>query len=124
MVSSSISPLSYNLTVTSSEFIKRVCTRLFSLDLNRSCVFVFGFIVRSFLSSGRTGSASTFFTVSVFGLTKIVLLVVLAGLFLFGLVTGGFVVVFVVELLAGGLVFTSAGLLFTGEFFFLKNGST
>src|SRR4030095_3665479 len=122
MVSSSISPLSYNLTKTSSVFISRVCTRLFSLDLNRSCVFVFGFIVRSFLSSGFTGS-STFFTVSIFGFTKTVFFFVLAVLFLVELVTGDFVV-FVVELLAGGLVFTSGGLLFTGDFFFLKNGST
>src|SRR5678809_48412 len=122
MVSSSISPLSYNLTVTSSEFIKRVCKRLFSLDLNRSCVFEFGFTVRSFLSSGRTGSASALITVSTFGFTKTVFF--FAGLFLFELVTGDFVPVFVVELLAGGLVFTSGGLLFTGGFFFLKNGST
>src|SRR6187401_1386451 len=122
MVSSSISPLSYNLTVTSSEFIKRVCTRLFSLDLNRFCVFEFGFTVRSFRSSGRTGSGSTFFTVSTFGFTKTV--VFFAGLVLFELVTGGFVPVFVVGLLVGGLVLTSGGLLFTGGFFFLKNGST
>jgi hypothetical protein len=33
---------------------------------------------------------------------------------------GGFVVVFVVELLVAGFVFTSGGLLFTGVFFFLK----
>src|SRR6188472_3112540 len=109
MVSSSISPLSYNFTKTFSELISRVCTRLFSLDLSRSWVFVFGFRVRSFLSSG-IGSVSTFFTVSVFGLTKTVFLFVLVEeLFLFGLVGDGFVVVFVVELLVAGFVFTSGG---------------
>jgi hypothetical protein len=81
-------------------------------------------MVRSFLSSGLTGSTSTFFTVSIFGLTTTVFLLVLEGLFLVELVTGGFVTVFVVELLAGGLDFASGGLLFTEEFFFLKNGST
>src|SRR6186997_182853 len=125
MVSSSISPLSYNFTKTFSELISRVCTRLFSLDLSRSWVFVFGFRVRSFLSSDCIGSISAFLTVSVFGLTTTVFLFVLVEeLFLFGLVGGGFVVVFVVELLVAGFVFTSGGLLFTGVFFFLKKGST
>src|SRR6187431_2312530 len=124
MVSSSISPLSFNFTKTFSELISRVCTRLFFFDLSRFWVFVFGFIVRSFLSSG-IGSVSTFFTVSVFGLTTTVFLFVLVEeLFLFGLAGGGFVVVFVVELFVAGFVFTSGGLLFTGLFFFLKKGST
>src|SRR4249919_971097 len=121
MVSSSISPLSYNFTVMFSELIVSVCTRLFSLFFRISGVLLFGLIVRSFLSSGRIGFTSTF-TESVFGFTKTVFLFVLVELFLFGLVTGGFVVVFVVELFVVGFVFTNGGLLFTGVFFFLIKG--
>jgi hypothetical protein len=83
MVSSSISPLSYNFTVTFSELIVSVCTRLFALFFRISGVLVFDFIVRSFLSSVYW-SISTF-TVSVFGFTKLYSYCI-AGLFLFGLV--------------------------------------
>src|SRR5580765_21810 len=120
MLSSSISPLSYNFTVMFSELIVSVCTRLFSLFFRISGVLLFGLIVRSFLSPGCIGFTSTF-TESVFGFTKTVFLFVLVELFLFGLVTGSFVVVvLVVELFVVGFVFTNGGLLFTGVFFFFK----